>query len=67
MGGSIGGISIDKDKVDAWTASMRGAFGSEVPPALTIGIIIGLTVIVVAAVWWITSMYMQQRGRRRHA
>lgn len=65
MGGSIGGINIDKDKVDAWTASMRGAFGGTLPMATTL-LIIGLTIAVVVAIVWFTST----RGNsspRRHA
>ena len=45
---------IDPDKVDAWTASMRAAFGggSDIGTWVTLGIIAVVLVAIIGSAWW---------------
>ena len=53
---------IDPAKVDAWTASMRGAFaGSAAGMWLIVGLAVVCLATVIGAAWW------DSRRRHRHA
>ncbi|MDE3075042.1 MAG: hypothetical protein KGJ86_06395 [Chloroflexota bacterium] len=57
------GIVIDKDKVDAWTGSMRGIFSDQTPPQVVFWILLVLAVVLVVAAVWFASSRMRRESR----